>query len=181
MKKDSRDPNLRFGGRKLSLGEAEIAAATGRSSSRPATHDPVWSRVERRAAVSTPAAVGPPRAARYGVATTRRPLQSARQQAQEGLLEGPVEHGVDDRVEYAGRVAEPQEPFVEQLVEVAGGADSHGEVHRKERRPADEEQQEHGSEHLDGLALRLHRFQRAGAETNVAGVIRVEAESESCS
>ena len=38
---------------------------------------------------------------------------------------------------------------------MARGTKSHREIHREERRPADEEQQEHGSEHLDGLALRL--------------------------
>jgi len=46
------------------------------------------------------------------LAPSGRPLDAAtHQETQEGLLERPVEHGVNDRVEYAGRVAEPEEPL----------------------------------------------------------------------
>ena len=88
----------------------------------------------------------------------------AHEQAQERLLERPVEDSVDDGVEDAGRIAEPEEPLVEQLLEVARGTEAHREVHGEEGRPADEEQQEHRAENLDRLALRLDRLERAGAE-----------------
>jgi len=102
--------------------------------------------------------------------TTRAwdPLEAAGQQAEEGLLEGSVEDGVNDGIEDAGGVAEPEEPLVEQLLEVARRAESHGEVHREERSPADEEQHEHRAEHLDRLALSLDGPQRTNAWRHTA-------------
>ena len=56
-------------------------------------------------------------------------------------------------------------------------AESHREIHREKRRPADEEQQKHGSEDLYGFSLRLDRLERVGAEADVGRAASVATES----
>lgn len=89
------------------------------------------SATNRRTAMSAlaDAAIRPPKSAGCSIAWAKRSFEPARQQAQECLLEGSVENSVNDGVDDAGRVTQPEKPLVEQFFEVTRWTESHGEVH----------------------------------------------------
>lgn len=111
--------------------------------------------VSHRLAASCVAALSP-----SIVARSSGEAEVACQDANECVFERLIENRVDDRVEHARRVSEPEEPVEEDAVDVARRANALGEVQAEEGRPADNEQQEHCPEDLDGLPLRLHGAQR---------------------
>lgn len=88
---------------------------------------------------------------------TAPPLQ---QYIEERLAEGTVEDCVYDGVEGTGDVPEPEEcPEQQRPRVVTPVAHPHRQVDAEERRPADEEDDEHGAEYPDGLALVTHRVE----------------------
>ena len=83
------------------------------------------------------------------------------QNSHEGSLEGPIENRVYDRIDCARRVSQPQERFENAFVNLTMPANTGSQVDDEERRPAGDEQREHGSDDLDRFPLRLnadHRF-----------------------
>jgi len=86
----------------------------------------------------------------------RQPVAVAPQQADEGGAERVVENGVDDRVDGAGQVAQPEANVYDVGRDVARGAQRQEHVQHEKRRPAEHERKENQAEHLGRLLLRRH-------------------------
>lgn len=91
----------------------------------------------------------------------RNTLLAAFYEANESSSESAVEYRVDDGVDGAGCVAQPQEDLEKQGVYVTRVTDTHGEVSGEKRGPRDAEKSEHGAEDLDRLALGVDRVHLA--------------------
>ena len=89
------------------------------------------------------------------VARVERAVPAA-QQLDEGGAEHFVEDGVDDGVERARHVAQPDEGRDERRLEATRLAYDRHDVDDEERRPADDEDEEDDAEHLGRPLLRLH-------------------------
>jgi len=104
--------------------------------------------------------------------------RAARENSDERSLEGAVERGVDDRVDYGRRVAEPQERLEDALVDVARLADAHDEVDDEERRPAGDERREHHPDDAHRLPLGPHH--RSSRVRRPGGVRRTPSGTARC-
>lgn len=75
---------------------------------------------------------------------------TAPQQPDEGRPERPVEDGVDDRVDGGRDVAQPQTDADDPVRDVHVGPCREQDVQHEERRPAEDEREEHQPQDLFG-------------------------------